>query len=202
MPWPLPSAMAVSLECEHRRCPLPFPFPLVSARSSIVPCLPCKAPEPPMPHAVPEPATPLALGAPSPWPSPRTPLHMSASTTRSGWTPPVMVPRGFPVPACPCLHRHGAPLHSTALARGAPDPPGAIGPNLASHRAVLPRLCGPWQGVHGPHPHVSRSAAAPRPVLRHRRAFPNRKLAAGRIPLSVLYLCGLREGPCGKININ
>ena len=60
--------------------------------------------------------------------------------TRAGWTPPVTVPRGSPVPACRCLCHRGAPFRSTAPAGGAPDLPGAIGLDLASRRTAAPGM--------------------------------------------------------------
>ena len=44
------------------------------------------------------------------------------------------------MPACRRLRRRRAPLRSTAPAGGAPDPPGAVGPNIASPRAAAPGM--------------------------------------------------------------
>lgn len=71
-----------------------------------VPCRSCQCPMPSWSqrrHRAPR--------APSPWPTPRPPPHLSASTTRPGWMPPVMVsPLLLPCPVCRRLrHRQVAP---------------------------------------------------------------------------------------------
>ena len=60
--------------------------------------------------------------------------------THAGWTTPVTVPHGCPVPTCRRLRHRGAPFRSTVPAGGAPYLPGAIGLDLASNHAAAPGM--------------------------------------------------------------